>query len=335
MKQRSLGKKRLEVSEIGLGCMGMTHGFGRSSDDQAMQKVLREAVEIGITLFDTAEVYQSHENGVTKYNETLVGEALKCVRDKVVIASKFGIQVRDGQQILNAKPNVIRSSLEGSLKRLQTDYIDLYYLHRVDPETPIEEVAGIMQELMDAGKIRHWGLSEAGIDTIRRAHRICPVTAVESEYSMFFRAPEEKLLDTLEELEIGFIPFAPLGKGFLTGKVDPGITFAENDTRSHQPRFRQESMQANQILLELVKEIADRKNATMAQIALAWLLSRKPWIVPIPGSRSIERILENIAAADVYISAEEFLRIDEGLNRMELMADRWDPNSSFAKRIGK
>jgi aryl-alcohol dehydrogenase-like predicted oxidoreductase len=335
MKTRRLGKSGLEVSEIGLGCMGMTHGFGSASEDAAMIAVIRGAYEAGITMFDTAEVYRNTRDGEVIYNETLVGEALKPMRNKVVIATKFGIKFENGQQVLNAKPDVIRSSLEGSLKRLQTDYVDLYYLHRVDPNTPIEEVAGVMKELMDSGKIRHWGLSEAGVETIRKAHAVCPVSVVESEYSMFFRSPEEALLDTLEELGIGFIPFAPLGKGFLTGKVAVNSTFEASDTRSRQPRFSQESMEANQVLLALVQKLADSKGATMAQLALAWLLAKKPWIVPIPGSRKLSRVQENIEAANIEISEAEMREIQVALDNMPLKAERWDPNSAFAKRVGK
>ena len=335
MKKRILGNSGLEVSSIGLGCMGMTHGFGDGKDENEMIQVIKEAYETGITMFDTAEVYQSHEGDVIKYNETLVGQALKDVRDKVIIATKCGIQIKDDAQVLNAKPEVIRASLEASLVRLQTDYVDLYYLHRVDPNTPIEVVATTMKELMDEGKIKHWGLSEAGVDTIRKAHAICPVAVVESEYSMFFRTPEEGLLDLLEELGIGFIPFAPLGKGFLTGTVDPKSTFAANDTRSRQPRFKQENMEANQVLLDLVAKLAGEKGATMAQIALAWLLARKPWIVPIPGSTKITRIKENIGAEQIEITEDEMQEIRRALDQMDLKADRWDPNSAFAKRVGK
>lgn len=335
MKKRILGKSGLEVSAIGLGCMGMTHGFGARSDEKEMIKVIRGAYEAGITMFDTAEVYQNHHDGIIYYNENLVGEALKPIRDQVVIATKFGIKLENGQQILSAKPDVIKNSLDESLKRLQTDYVDIYYLHRVDPNTPIEQVAEVMQELIKAGKIKHWGLSEAGIETIRKAHAFCPVTVVESEYSMFFRTPEIGLIDTLEELGIGFVPFAPLGKGFLTGKLNPNQTFAPDDTRSKQPRFKQESMQTNQVLIQVINEIAEKKNATMAQVALAWVLAKKPWIVPIPGSRNLSRIEENIAAADIEINQEELEAIDDTINQLELKADRWDVNSSFAKRLGK
>ncbi|GFP76334.1 aldo/keto reductase [Clostridium fungisolvens] len=332
MKKRILGKG-LEVSEMGLGCMGMTHGFGEASDEAKMIEVIRGAVEAGITMFDTAECYQNDDG--TIFNETLVGKALKPYRDKVVIATKCGIKVVNGVQVLDARPEVIRASLEGSLRRLQTDYVDLYYLHRVDPNTEIEVVAETMKELMDEGKIRHWGLSEAGIETIKKAHAICPLTVVESEYSMIWREPENELLPLLEELGIGFIPFAPLGKGFLTATIDVNQIFAKNDTRSRQPRFRKESMEANQILVDLIKRIAVEKGATPAQIALAWVMAQKPFIVPIPGSRKLSRIEENIKAADIELNDVELSNIKEALDRLDLKADRWDPNSANAKRIGK
>jgi len=327
------GKSTLEVSTIGLGCMGMTHGFGGVSDEEEMIKVIRGAVESGITMFDTAECYQNDDG--TIFNETLVGKALKPYRDQVVIATKCGIRVVDGKQVLDARPEVIRDSLEGSLKRLQTDYVDLYYLHRVDPNTPIEVVAQTMKELMEEGKIKHWGLSEAGIETIKKAHAICPLTVVESEYSMLWREPEKELLPLLEELGIGFVPFAPLGKGFLTATIDTNQTFAKNDTRSKQPRFKKENMEANQVLVDLVKSIATEKDATPAQVALAWVIAQKPFIVPIPGSRNLSRIEENIGALNIELTEEELARIREALNNLELKADRWDPNSSNAKRVGK
>lgn len=337
MKKVVLGKD-FEVSAIGLGCMGMTHGFGQPSDQKEMIEVIRGAYQAGITMFDTAECYQgTDENGNTLYNEDLLGEALRIYpRESYQIATKCGIKVIDGKQVLNAKPEVIRESLEGSLKRLQTEYVDLYYLHRVDPNTPIEEVAMTMKELMKEGKIKHWGLSEAGIETIRKAHAICPLTVVESEYSMIFRDPETNgLLEVLEELQIGFIPFAPLGKGFLTATIDPNQTFDKTDTRSKQPRFKKESMEANQVLVDLVKEIAKEKKATPAQVALAWVMAQKDWIVPIPGSRKLSRIEENIKATDISLSKDELIRMKEALNTMELKAERWDPNSPNAKRVGK
>jgi aryl-alcohol dehydrogenase-like predicted oxidoreductase len=332
MEKRILGKD-LEVSAMGLGCMGMTHGFGDLSDEDEMIEVIRGAVKAGITMFDTAECYQNDDG--TVYNETLVGKALKPYRDQVVIATKCGIKVINGKQVLDSRPEVIRDSLEGSLKRLQTDYVDLYYLHRVDPNTPIEVVAQTMKELMEEGKIKHWGLSEAGIETIKKAHDICPLTVVESEYSMLWREPEKELLPLLEELGIGFVPFAPLGKGFLTATIDTKQTFAKNDTRSRQPRFRKENMETNQVLVDLVKKIAVEKEATPAQIALAWVMAQKPFIVPIPGSRKLSRIEENIKAANIELTTEELAKIREALDNLELKADRWDPNSANAKRVGK
>jgi aryl-alcohol dehydrogenase-like predicted oxidoreductase len=333
LETRVLGRKGLKVSAIGLGCMGMTHGFGDPSDEAEMIGVIRGAVEAGITMFDTAEVYQNDDG--SKYNETLVGNALKPYRDQVVIATKCGIQVKAGKQVLDARPDTIRNSLEGSLKRLQTDYVDIYYLHRVDPNIPIETVAWTMKDLMDEGKIKHWGLSEAGIETIRKAHAICPLTVVESEYSMIWRQPEQELLPVLEELGIGFIPFAPLGKGFLTATIAPNQAFAKNDTRSRQPRFQKENMQANQVLLELIKKIASKKNAAPTQIALAWVLAQKPWIVPIPGSRKLSRIQENISATEVKLSKTDLAEIKVSLDNLNLKADRWDPDSDNAKRVGK
>jgi len=332
MEKRILGKD-LEVSAMGLGCMGMTHGFGDVSDEDEMIEVIRGAVKAGITMFDTAECYQNDDG--TIYNETLVGKALKPYRDKVVIATKCGIKVINGTQVLDARPETIRDSLEGSLKRLQTDYVDLYYLHRVDPNTPIEVVAQTMKELMEEGKIKHWGLSEAGIETIKKAHAVCPLTVVESEYSMLWREPEKELLPLLEELEIGFVPFAPLGKGFLTATIDMNQTFAKNDTRSKQPRFRKENMEANQVLVDLVKKIAVEKDDTPAQVALAWVMAQKPFIVPIPGSRKLSRIEENIKASNIELTTEELTKIREVLDNLELKADRWDPNSANAKRVGK
>lgn len=337
MKKIILGKD-LEVSAIGLGCMGMTHGFGRPSDEREMIEVIRGAYQAGITMFDTAECYQGiDENGQTLYNEDLLGQALSIYpRESYVIATKCGIKVIEGKQVLNAKPEVIRESLEGSLKRLKTNYVDLYYLHRVDPNTPIEEVAKTMKELMNEGKIKHWGLSEAGIETIKKAHAICPLTVVESEYSLIFRDPETNgLLDVLEELSIGFIPFAPLGKGFLTATITPDQTFDKTDTRSKQPRFNKESMEANQVLVSLIKNIAEKKNVTPAQIALAWVMAQKDWIVPIPGSRNLNRIKENIKAVEISLTNDELVQIRHELNNMKLKADRWDPNSTNAKRVGK
>ena len=332
MKKRMLGQG-LESSAIGLGCMGMTHGFGDPANQQEMITLIRQAVEKGITMFDTAEVYVSSDG--TMNNEELVGEALKPYRDQVIIATKCGIKIKDGKQVLDARAETIRKSLEESLKRLKTDYIDLYYLHRIDPETSIEEVAETMKELIQEGKIRHWGLSEAGIQTIKKAHAICPLTVVESEYSLMWREPEKELIPILEELGIGFIPFAPLGKGFLTGQIDITQSFPKNDTRSKQPRFKQEAMAVNQKLLEVIETIAIKKNTTPAQISLAWILSQKPWIVPIPGTRNINRLEENIAASEVILTKDDLIEIEVALNNVDLVLERWDPNSDNAKRIGK
>ncbi len=293
MQKRKLGKSGLEVSAIGLGCMGMSHGYGPASDKNEMISLIHAAIDRGVTFFDTAEVYGPYTN------EELVGEALAPFKGKVVIATKFGIKMVNGKQVLDSKPEHIRQSVEGSLKRLKVEAIDLYYQHRVDPEVPIEEVAGVVQDLIQEGKVKHWGLSEAGVETIRRAHAVQPLTAIQSEYSMMWRSPEEELLPTLEELGIGFVPFSPLGKGFLTGTIDKNATFVESDFRSIVPRFKPENLEANQVLVELIKKIAAGKNATPAQIALAWVLAQKPWIVPIPGTRKLERLEENLGAVNV------------------------------------
>lgn len=335
MEKRILGNG-LEVSAIGLGCMGMTHGFGQPSNQEEMIQLIGDAFKAGITMFDTAEVYQGFdEQGQVLYNEDLLGVALKPYRDQVIIATKCGIKMADGQQVLDARPEVIRESLEGSLKRLQTDYVDLYYLHRVDPNTPIEVVANTMKELMAEGKIRHWGLSEAGIETIKKAHAICPLSVVESEYSIMWRAPEKELLPLLKELGIGFVPFAPLGKGFLTGTVDLSTTFPASDTRSKQPRFKQEALAANAKVLDVVKQIAANHQASPAQIALAWLLAQGDNIVPIPGSRKLERIEENIKATQIKPAQADLDLIEKALDEVDLVLDRWDPNSANAKRVGK
>lgn len=330
MKKRVLGNNDLEVSAIGLGCMGMSQSFGPLPDRKDAISIIHAAVERGVDFFDTAEVY-----GKDHHNETLVGEALAPFKGKVVIATKFGIQRVAGKQVLDSKPAVIRRSVEGSLKRLQVDTIDLYYQHRVDPNVPIEDVAGVIQDLTREGKIRYWGLSEAGVETIRRAHAIQPLTAVESEYSMMWRSPEKELLPTLEELGIGFVPFAPLGKGFLTGTIDKNTTFGSDDFRSKQPRFRPEHLEANQVLVELIKKIAAGKNATPAQIALAWLLAQKPWIVPIPGTRRLERLEENLGAADIEFTSEELGDLKDALSKIVLSGDRYPAGSDYAKRTGK
>ncbi|WCK54828.1 aldo/keto reductase [Aneurinibacillus sp. Ricciae_BoGa-3] len=327
MQIRKLGKSGLEVSAIGLGCMGMSHGYGPASDKKDMISLIHAAIDRGVTFFDTAEVYGPY------VNEELVGEALAPFKGKVVIATKFGIQMVDGKQVLDSKPEQIRRSVEGSLKRLKVDTIDLYYQHRVDPNVPIEEVAGVVQDLIKEGKVKHWGLSEAGVATIRRAHAILPLTAIESEYSMMWRNPEEELLPTLEELGIGFVPFSPLGKGFLTGKIDKSATFVKSDFRSIVPRFKPENLEANQVLVELIKKIAEGKDAAPAQIALAWVIAQKPWIVPIPGTRKMKRLEENLGAVDVKLTPEELSNLNDALSKIEISGDRYP--AEYANRVGK
>jgi aryl-alcohol dehydrogenase-like predicted oxidoreductase len=322
-----LGNSGLEVSAIGLGCMGMSHGYGPASDKKEMISLIHAAIDRVVTFFDTAEVYGPY------VNEELVGEALEPFKGKVAIATKFGIQMENGKQVLDSKPETIRQSVEGSLNRLKVDTIDLYYQHRVDPNVPIEEVAGVVQDLIKEGKVKHWGLSEAGVETIRRAHAVQPLTAIQSEYSMMWRSPEEQLLPTLEELGIGFVPFSPLGKGFLTGKIDKNATFVSSDFRSIVPRFKPENMEANQILVELIKNIAVGKEAAPAQIALAWVLAQKPWIVPIPGTRKLERLEENLGAADVELTAEELHDLNDALSKIEVSGERYP--AEYANRVGK
>lgn len=291
MKNRTLGKSGLQVSAIGFGCMGLSHGYGPATDKQEAIKLIRRSFDLGVTFFDTAEAYGPFQN------EEIVGEALALFRDQVVIATKFGIRLENGKQVQDSRPAQIRQSVEGSLKRLKTDYIDLYYQHRVDPHTPIEEVADTIKDIVKEGKIRHWGLSEAGVQTIRRAHAVHPVTAIESEYSLWWRKPEKELMPALEELGIGFVPFSPLGKGFLTGTISKDAHFEKNDFRNIVPRFTAENLAANQILIDLLNKIATEKQATPAQIALAWILAQKPWIVPIPGTTKLHRLEENLGAA--------------------------------------
>ncbi|RAS73179.1 aldo/keto reductase [Priestia endophytica] len=327
MQKRKLGKSGLEVSAIGLGCMGMSHGYGPASDKKEMISLIHKAIDRGVTFFDTAEVYGPY------VNEELVGEALAPFKEKVVIATKFGIQMANGKQVLDSKPEQIRQAVEGSLKRLKVDTIDLYYQHRVDPNVPIEEVAGVVQDLIKEGKIKHWGLSEAGVETIRRAHTVHPVTAIQSEYSMMWRSPEEELMPILEELGIGFVPFSPLGKGFLTGKVDKNVTFGSDDFRSIVPRFKPENIEANQVLVNLIKEIAAEKDTTPAQIALAWVLHQKPWIVPIPGTRKLERLEENIDAVDIELTTKELNDLNDSLAKIEILGERYP--DEYANRVGK
>ena len=324
MKTRKLGN--LEVSAIGLGCMGMSHGFGPAADRKEMIALIRRAVELGVTMFDTAECYGPY------LNEELVGEALAPFRGEVKIATKFGIQVVDGKQLQDSRPEVIRQSVEGSLKRLKVEAIDLYYQHRGDPDVPAEEVAGAVKELVDAGKVLHWGLSEPGIGSIRRAHAVLPLTAVESEYSMWWRKPETELLPVLEELGIGLVPFSPLGKGFLTGTIKAGATFGKDDFRSIVPRFAPEMLAANQKLVALLDELAAAKGCTPAQLALAWLLAQKPWIVPIPGTRKLARLEENLASAELELSTGELSRINAALEEVEVVGDRYP--EALEKRTG-
>jgi len=308
MQRRKLGKSNLEVSAIGLGCMGMSFSYGPPKDKKEMTDLLHAAVDRGITFFDTAEVYGPFTN------EELVGEALSPLRDQVVIATKFGFDLsgpdhKPGAAGLNSKPEHIKEAVEGSLKRLKTDVIDLYYQHRVDPDVPIEDVAGAVKELIAAGKVKHFGLSEAGVKTIRRAHAVQPVTALQSEYSLWWREPEAEILPTLEELGIGFVPFSPLGKGFLTGKIDENTKFDSTDFRNVVPRFSPEARKANQALVDILGVVAEQKKATLAQVAIAWLLAQKPWIVPIPGTTKLHRLEENLGGVAVELSADDLRQV--------------------------
>lgn len=322
MEKRKLGTSGLEVSAIGLGCMGMSFGLGPAKDKQEMISLIRSAVEKGVTFFDTAEVYGPFTN------EELVGEALAPMREQVVIATKFGFNIDpDGTQHksppLNSRPEHIKEVAEASLRRLKTDYIDLFYQHRVDPDVPIEDVAGAIKDLIDEGKVRHFGLSEAGVEVIRRAHAVQPVTALQSEYSLWWREPEAEILPALEELGIGFVPFSPLGKGFLTGKIDENTTFDSTDFRNTVPRFSPEARKANQALVDLIGEFAAQKKATPAQIALAWVLAQKPWIAPIPGTTKLHRLEENLGAVDVELTADDFREIENITSRVEVKGARY------------
>ena len=317
MQNRELGKRGLEVSALGLGCMGMSQSYGTPPDTPAMISLIRAAFERGITFFDTAEVY-----GATK-NEELVGEALEPLRRQVVIATKFGIKYVDGQQVQDSRPEQIRQSVAGSLKRLRTDVIDLYYQHRVDPTVPIEDVAGTVKDLIAQGKVKHFGMSEAGVKTIRRAHAVQAVTAVQSEYSLWWRRPEAELIPTLEELGIGFVPFSPLGKGFLTGTIDEKTTFVQSDFRNMVPRFTPEARKANEPIVDMLRTIADQKRATPAQIALAWLLAKKPWIVPIPGTTKLMRLEEHIDAATLKLSADDLREIESAASHITIQGARY------------
>jgi len=319
MQKRELGKSGLEVSAIGLGCMGMSFGYGPPKDKLEMIALLRAAVERGITFFDTAEIYGPFKN------EELVGEALAPVRERVVIATKFGFKFGPkGEQIgLDSQPAHIKEVADASLKRLRTDVIDLFYQHRVDPEVPIEDVAGAVKELIQQGKVKHFGLSEPGVQTIRRAHAVQPVAAVQNEYSLWWRKPEEEVMPALEELSIGFVPFSPLGRGFLTGKMNENTTFDSSDLRSTLPRFTPEARKANQALVDLLGEIAKRKKATPAHIALAWLLARKPWIVPIPGTTKLHRLEENIGAASIELMPDDLREIENAASKIVVQGARY------------
>jgi aryl-alcohol dehydrogenase-like predicted oxidoreductase len=311
MRKRKLGNSGLEVSALGLGCMGMSFGYGPAADRREMISLIRAAFERGVTLFDTAEAYGPFTN------EELLGEALAPIRDRVVIATKFGFKLEDGkQQGLDSRPGHIREVAEASLKRLKIEAIDLFYQHRVDPDVPIEDVAGTVRDLISEGKVKHFGMSEAGVPTIRRAHRVQPVTAVQSEYSIWWRGPEAELLPALEELGIGFVPFSPLGRGFLTGKLDENTTFDSSDFRNGLPRFTPENRKANRALVDLLAGIAQRKQATPAQVALAWLLAQKPWIVPIPGTTKLQRLEENIGAAAVELTEGDLGAIDAAASQV-------------------
>ena len=321
MQKRKLGKSNLEVSALGLGCMGMSFSYGPAGDKQEMISVLRGAVDRGITFFDTAEVYGPYTN------EELVGEALSPLRDQVVIATKFGFNLNldgsPGWQGLNSRPERIKQVAEASLKRLKIDAIDLFYQHRVDPDVPIEEVAGAVKDLIQAGKVKHFGLSEAAVPTIRRAHAVQPVTALQNEYSLWWRRPEEEILATLEELGIGLVAYSPLGKGFLTGKIDENTTFDSTDFRNTVPRFSPEARKANQALVDLLGKVAAQKGATPAQIALAWLLAQKPWIVPIPGTRKVSRLEENIGAIAIELTGEDLRQIEDAAAEIKVEGARY------------
>src|SRR5688572_26796064 len=322
MQKRKLGKSGLEVSALGLGCMGLSSGYGPATEKSAAIALIRAAVERGVTLFDTAEVYGPYEN------EGLVGEALAPLRDQVVIATKFGFRIDPAtgkQDGLDSRPNHIREVADASLKRLRTEVIDLFYQHRVDQDVPIEDVAGTVKELIKAGKVRHFGLSEAGVKTIRRAHAVQPVTALQSEYSLWWREPEKEILPALEELGIGFVPFSPLGKGFLTGKIDEKTTFDPADFRNIVPRFTEGNRKANLDFVEWLKTFAGRRDATPAQVALAWLLAQKPWIVPIPGTTKLPRLDQNIGAVHVQLGKDDLRSIDEALAKLTVQGERYPP----------
>lgn len=317
MQTRKLGNSGLEVSALGLGCMGMSFGYGPAHDKKEMISLLRSAYEKGITFFDTAECYGPH------LNEELLGEALAPFRDKIVIATKFGFLEGDSKKGLDSRPEWIRKSIEGSLKRLNTDVIDLYYQHRVDPNVPMEDVAGTIKDLIKEGKVKHFGLSEAGVESIRRAHTVQPVTALQSEYSLWWRTPEEEIFPVLEELGIGFVPVSPLGRGFLTAKIDENTMFDSNDFRNSLPRFTPEARKVNQALVDLLTKIAAEKGATNAQIALAWILAQKPWIAPIPGTTKLHRLEENLGAVDLKLSVEDLAKINQAASKITIEGSRY------------
>ncbi|AWM04573.1 aldo/keto reductase [Bradyrhizobium amphicarpaeae] len=317
MQNRQLGQSGLEVSAIGLGCMGLSFGYGPATDRSEAVALIRAAHERGVTFFDTAEAYGPGDN------EEVVGEALAPMRDQVVIATKFGFVNGVPAQGLDSRPERIRQVADDALRRLRTDHIDLFYQHRVDPNVPVEDVAGTVKELIQAGKVKHFGMSEAGPDAIRRAHAVQPVAALQSEYSMFWREPEAQILPLLEELGIGFVPFAPLGKGFLTGKLDPKTVFGKDDFRSTVPRFQADAMAANQALVDLVGTIAAEKGATPAQVALAWLLAQRPWIVPIPGTTKLHRLEENLGGADVVLTTDDLARTEQALSGIQVVGERY------------
>jgi aryl-alcohol dehydrogenase-like predicted oxidoreductase len=329
MNTRKLGNNGLEVSAIGLGCMGLSYGYGPATDTRDAVALIRAAVERGVTFFDTAEAYGPYRN------EEVVGEALAPFRDQVVIATKFGFKFDDkgGQSGMNSRPDHIREVAEASLKRLKTDHIDVFYQHRVDPEVPIEDVAGTLKDLIQEGKVKHFGLSEAGAKTIRRAHAVQPVSALQSEYSLWWREPEKEILPALEELGIGFVPFSPLGKGFLTGAIDENTTFDSSDFRNIVPRFTAEARKANQALVDVLGHIADQKGVTRAQIAIAWLLAQRPWIVPIPGTTKLHRLEENLGAADIELTDDDLHKIENALSQIEVVGARYPEH--LQKRVDR
>jgi aryl-alcohol dehydrogenase-like predicted oxidoreductase len=328
MQKRTLAKSGLEVSAIGYGAMGLSHGYGPATDKQRAIDLVRAAAERGVTFFDTAQIYGAE-------NEQIVGEALEPFRDQVVIATKFGFELgrSDDQQVLNSRPQHIRQVTEGSLKRLRVEAIDLYYQHRVDPDVPIEDVAGTVRDLIQEGKVKHFGLSEVGVQTIRRAHAVQPLAALQSEYSLWWREPEEEILPTLEELGIGFVAFSPLGKGFLTGAIDENTSFDSSDFRNAVPRFSEENRKANQSLVEVLGRLADQKRATRAQIAIAWLLAQKPWIVPIPGTTKLHRLEENIGAAGVELTSDDLRDIESAVSQVTVHGARYPEH--LQQRVGR